>query len=46
MLERVHDRRTIRADHLYAGVPLRYAAIAGPGATIYTAGACPLDENG
>jgi enamine deaminase RidA (YjgF/YER057c/UK114 family) len=36
----------LRADRLYSGVPYAYAAIAQPGAVIYTAGACPLDETG
>jgi enamine deaminase RidA (YjgF/YER057c/UK114 family) len=36
----------IRSDSLYAGVPYAYASIAGPGSLIFTAGACPLDDNG
>jgi enamine deaminase RidA (YjgF/YER057c/UK114 family) len=36
----------IRSDNLYAGVPYAYASIAGPGSLIFTAGACPLDDNG
>jgi enamine deaminase RidA (YjgF/YER057c/UK114 family) len=36
----------IRSDSLYAGVPYAYASIAAPGALIFTAGACPLDDNG
>ena len=31
---------------LYDGVPYDYAAIAPAGATLFTAGACPLDEAG
>jgi enamine deaminase RidA (YjgF/YER057c/UK114 family) len=31
---------------LYGGVPYAYAAVAPPGALVFTAGACPLDENG
>jgi enamine deaminase RidA (YjgF/YER057c/UK114 family) len=31
---------------LYSGVPYAYASIAPPGAVVYTAGACPLDETG
>jgi enamine deaminase RidA (YjgF/YER057c/UK114 family) len=36
----------IRSDSLYAGVPYAYAATAAPGSLIFTAGACPLDDNG
>jgi enamine deaminase RidA (YjgF/YER057c/UK114 family) len=36
----------VRADRLYDGVPYAYASIAPPGALVFTAGACPLDENG
>src|SRR5580704_13676591 len=36
----------IRSDSLYTGVPYAYASIAAPGALIFTAGACPLDDNG
>jgi enamine deaminase RidA (YjgF/YER057c/UK114 family) len=36
----------IRADALYDGVPYAYASVAQPGALVFTAGACPLDENG
>ncbi len=36
----------IRADRLSGGVPCAYAAVAPPGALVFTAGACPLDENG
>ena len=35
----------VRAPRLYGGVPYAYAAIAEPGALVFTAGACPLDEN-
>ena len=35
----------VRAARLYGGVPYAYASIAGPGALVFTAGACPLDEN-
>ena len=31
---------------LYGGVPYDYAAIAPPGAVLFTAGACPLDSEG
>jgi enamine deaminase RidA (YjgF/YER057c/UK114 family) len=30
---------------LYGGVPYAYASVAPPGALVFTAGACPLDEN-
>ncbi|HUB22110.1 MAG TPA: RidA family protein [Streptosporangiaceae bacterium] len=36
----------IRSDSLYAGVPYAYASTATPGSLIFTAGACPLDDNG
>ena len=36
----------IRSDSLYAGAPYAYASIAQPGSLIFTAGACPLDDNG
>ncbi len=31
---------------LYPGVPYEYAAVAPAGATLFTAGACPLDGDG
>jgi enamine deaminase RidA (YjgF/YER057c/UK114 family) len=31
---------------LYPGVPYDYAAVAPPGAVVFTAGACPLDPEG
>jgi enamine deaminase RidA (YjgF/YER057c/UK114 family) len=36
----------IHTAGLYAGVPYSYVAIASPGSTVFTAGACPLDANG
>ena len=38
--------KLIRSDSLYTGAPYAYAAIAPPGALIFTAGACPLNGNG
>ena len=35
----------VRAPRLSGGVPYAYASIAEPGALVFTAGACPLDEN-
>lgn len=35
----------VRAARLYGGVPYAYASIAGPGALVFTAGGCPLDQN-
>jgi enamine deaminase RidA (YjgF/YER057c/UK114 family) len=35
----------VRADRLAGGVPYAYASVAPPGALVFTAGACPLDEN-
>jgi enamine deaminase RidA (YjgF/YER057c/UK114 family) len=36
----------IRSARLFPGVPYAYAASAGQGDLIFTAGACPLDEQG
>jgi enamine deaminase RidA (YjgF/YER057c/UK114 family) len=36
----------VRGVRLYSGVPYAYASVAPPGALLFTAGACPLDENG
>jgi enamine deaminase RidA (YjgF/YER057c/UK114 family) len=36
----------IRSDTLYRDAPYAYAAMAPPGALIFTAGACPLDGQG
>jgi enamine deaminase RidA (YjgF/YER057c/UK114 family) len=36
----------LRPDRLFGGAPYAYASIAPPGAVVYTAGACPVDENG
>jgi enamine deaminase RidA (YjgF/YER057c/UK114 family) len=36
----------IRSDSLYRDAPYAYAAMAPPGALIFTAGACPLDDQG
>jgi enamine deaminase RidA (YjgF/YER057c/UK114 family) len=38
--------KLVHPDRLYAGVPYAYASIAPPGALLFTAGACPLDEAG
>jgi enamine deaminase RidA (YjgF/YER057c/UK114 family) len=35
----------VRAARLYGGVPYAYASVAVPGALVFTAGACPLDQN-
>lgn len=35
----------VRAPRLTQEVPYAYAAVAPPGALIFTAGACPIDEN-
>lgn len=37
--------KLIRAERLYDSVPYAYAAIAPPGALVFTAGACPIDQN-
>ncbi|HXP21269.1 MAG TPA: Rid family hydrolase [Streptosporangiaceae bacterium] len=36
----------IRAEGLHDGVPYAYASVAQPGALVFTAGACPLDDGG
>jgi enamine deaminase RidA (YjgF/YER057c/UK114 family) len=36
----------IRSNRLYADAPYAYAAVAPPGGLIFTAGACPIDEQG
>jgi enamine deaminase RidA (YjgF/YER057c/UK114 family) len=38
--------RLIRAGRLYSGVPYAYASAVAAGELLFTAGACPLDENG
>jgi enamine deaminase RidA (YjgF/YER057c/UK114 family) len=36
----------VRSAALFRDAPYAYAAIAQPGALVFTAGACPLDEDG
>lgn len=36
----------VRSDSLYSGAPYAYAAVAPAGGLVFTAGACPIDENG
>jgi enamine deaminase RidA (YjgF/YER057c/UK114 family) len=38
--------RLIRSDQLYPAAPYAYASVSPPGSLIFTAGACPIDENG
>lgn len=38
--------RLVRVHTLYDGVEYAYAAVTPPAALVFTAGACPLDENG
>lgn len=38
--------RLVRADRLFGGAPYAYASACGPGHLVFTAGACPLDEEG
>jgi enamine deaminase RidA (YjgF/YER057c/UK114 family) len=38
--------RLIRSAELYPGAPYAYAAVVPPGALIFTAGACPIDQHG
>jgi enamine deaminase RidA (YjgF/YER057c/UK114 family) len=42
----VNDARTNSFSGLYPDAPYEYGAIAPPGALLFTAGACPLDEDG
>ena len=36
----------VRSSSLYSGAPYAYASAAPPGRLVFTAGACPLDEQG
>jgi enamine deaminase RidA (YjgF/YER057c/UK114 family) len=38
--------RLVRSQSLYAGAPYAYASVAPPGSLIFTAGACPIDQQG
>jgi len=38
--------KLVRSDSLYEGVPYAYASVAWRGSLIFTAGACPLDDQG
>jgi enamine deaminase RidA (YjgF/YER057c/UK114 family) len=38
--------KLVRSDSLFQDVPYAYASVAPPGSLIFTAGACPLDDNG
>jgi len=38
--------RLIRSEGLYPGVPNAYASVAARGSLIFSAGACPLDDDG
>jgi enamine deaminase RidA (YjgF/YER057c/UK114 family) len=38
--------KLVRSDSLFQGAPYAYASVATPGSLIFTAGACPLDDNG
>jgi enamine deaminase RidA (YjgF/YER057c/UK114 family) len=38
--------RLVRPARLYAGVPYAYAAVTGPADLVFTAGACPLGDDG
>jgi enamine deaminase RidA (YjgF/YER057c/UK114 family) len=40
------DVELVRSDSLADTVPYAYAAVTPPGRTVWTAGACPLDEHG
>jgi len=39
-------RRLLNPPELYEGVPYSYVAVAPAGATVFTAGACPVDADG
>jgi enamine deaminase RidA (YjgF/YER057c/UK114 family) len=38
--------KLVRSGSLFQGAPYAYASIAPAGSLIFTAGACPLDDNG
>ena len=38
--------KLVRSDTLFKGVPYAYASVAPRGSLIFTAGACPLDDQG
>jgi enamine deaminase RidA (YjgF/YER057c/UK114 family) len=38
--------KLVRSDSLFQGVPYAYSSIAPPGSLVFTAGACPLNDNG
>jgi enamine deaminase RidA (YjgF/YER057c/UK114 family) len=38
--------KLVRSGRLYEGVPYAYASVAPHGSLIFTAGACPLDDQG
>jgi enamine deaminase RidA (YjgF/YER057c/UK114 family) len=40
------DMEPPAGHHLFAGVPYDYASVVSSGSTLFTAGACPLDEAG
>jgi enamine deaminase RidA (YjgF/YER057c/UK114 family) len=40
------SRTLINPPELHEGVPYSYVAVAPPGATVFTAGACPIDADG
>jgi enamine deaminase RidA (YjgF/YER057c/UK114 family) len=39
-------RRLINPPELFEGAPYSYVAVAPPGATVFAAGACPIDAGG
>jgi len=45
-MDRMSDQNPPGRDPLFAGVPYEYGAISPAGATLFTAGACPLDSEG
>lgn len=45
-IQRVKDARPEPVSGLYSDAPYDYAAVARLGALLFTAGACPLDEDG
>ena len=42
----MEDAQPESVSGLYSGAPYEYGAVAPHGALLFTAGACPLDENG
>lgn len=40
------ELKHVNPADLYGGTPYHYGSVVGPGAVLFTAGACPLDDDG